>query len=444
MDRTATRLAGLLDDLEHFGVRLGLTRIERVLEALGSPQVGLPTVLVAGTNGKGSTAAVLAAIGTAAGYRTGLYTSPHLETVEERIRLDGVQVTTGTLVELVEEVIEAARGSGDEPPTYFETLTAAALCHFRRAAVDLAILEVGMGGRLDATNASQPMLSLVTPIGLDHQEYLGGTTAAIAREKAGILRPDRPALAVIPDREARSSLTRVAARVGARLALVDVAARLGRRDARPGRGQSFEVRSERGSYRLESRLEGRHQADNMVLAVVAAERLAELGLERIDRSAIERGVASARWPGRLEWVERPSGGWVLLDAAHNQAGWEALQAYLDGIDRPFDLLFGALREKLREPVVPPLVGRAARVVLTTPPSARGLAAGELAKWLARPVEVEEDPERALERALDVTSEPAADPLLVVCGSLYLVGAVRGELRRRWGVPAAPVELFSVE
>lgn len=436
MTRAAARLANRLATLEQFGVKLGLERIESILSALGDPHRELAVVLVAGTNGKGSTAATLASIVTAAGYRSGLYTSPHLESVEERIRLDGVEIDTTILAALVEEVVEASDRLVDDRPTYFETLTAAALCWFRRAGVDLAILEVGMGGRLDATNVCHPRLSLVTSIGLDHERDLGATTAAIAREKGGILRSGRPALAVLTEAAARRALEVHAAEVGARLKVLPVASMLKSRRSHPGRGQRLEVEGDRASYRLETRLEGAHQIDNILLAVCAAERLTGLGMPEIDRSAIERGVAAIEWPGRLEWVERPGGGEVLLDAAHNGPGWEALEGYLAGLGRPYDLLFGVLRDKRAPRAAGGLIERASRVIVTTPPSERALAARSLARGIGRSVEIEPDPAEALDRGLDT------DRLLVVCGSLYLVGAIRGELRRSFGRPPRYRALFS--
>lgn len=446
MQRAATRLATLLGDLEHFGVKLGLERIEKILSALGSPQDDLPAVLVAGTNGKGSTAATLAAIVTAAGYRSGLYTSPHLEAVEERIRVDGAAVPTDVLVELVEEVMASARRIDVDQPTYFEVLTATALCHFRRAEIDLAILEVGMGGRLDATNVCCPVLSIITSIGLDHESHLGGDTASIAREKGGILRPGRPALVAIRDRRAFEALERLAGEMGAELEAVEAEGLVRAREPRPRLGQLLEIETAQGRYRIESRLEGRHQVDNLLLAVLAAERLGRLGFDRIDRSTVERGVAAARWPGRLEWVTLPAephgGGELLLDAAHNASGWEALGRYLDEVDRPFDLLFGVLRDKRRSAAMLSLAGRAGRLIVATPPSKRALPAAELAGWLERPAESVPEPASALEAILEPAR--AAGRLVVVCGSIYLVGAVREALRRRWGVPAESTELFAAD
>jgi dihydrofolate synthase/folylpolyglutamate synthase len=203
--------AAALARLETFGMHLGLDHVRRLLGELGDPQRGLPAVLVAGTNGKGSTAALLAAVGRAAGYRTGLYTSPHLETVEERVRVDGERIGGEELGALVLEVVAAGERVLPAPPTYFEALTAAALLCFRRRAVELAVLEVGLGGRLDATNAAEPAVSVITPVALEHQEQLGDTLAAIAGEKAGVMRRGRPTVAWGGEPEVAAALRQAAA-----------------------------------------------------------------------------------------------------------------------------------------------------------------------------------------------------------------------------------------
>ena len=303
-----SQLERILEELEHFGVKLGLERMRRVLAELGSPESELPTVLVAGTNGKGSTSAWLASIVSAAGYRSGLFTSPHLERVEERLRVDGRAISTERLELLVCRVIDASERAEGEVVTYFEAMTAAALALFRDESVDLAVMEVGLGGRLDATNVMLPMLSLVTQIAFDHQRQLGETLAEIAAEKAGILRPGRPALASTRQPEARAALERVAKELGSDLGFVSDQVRVEGRGELLGGGQEVVLSTARHHYRLESRLSGTHQVENLALAVLAAERLAVIGLPRIDRQAIEGGVASCRWPGRLEFVDLPGAG----------------------------------------------------------------------------------------------------------------------------------------
>ncbi len=440
----------LLARLELFGMRLGLERVRRLLAALDDPHLAVPVVLVAGTNGKGSTAALLAAMCRAAGspgggqmggspgrgqagcYRTGLYTSPHLEAVTERLQIDGESIDDRRLAGYLESGLEAAGDLGLEPPTYFEALTIAAFLHFRSSAADLAIMEVGLGGRLDATNVVTPELSIITSISLDHEQHLGKSPESVAREKGGILRRGRPALAWAGDAGVATVLTDQAAAAGADLvfagpAEVSTSTPVG---ACP---QRVRVRTPGRSYSLELRLPGRHQLGNLILAVRAAEILSGRGWPALDAGAIARGTASCRWPGRLEWVELAGGRRVLLDAAHNAAGLEALVDYLGRLEERPDLLFGALEEKSIDGVLPRLAAAVGRVVLTRPPAGRPAAPEHWAHHFeGRPLRVEAD----LERALDDTLA-AGDGTLLVCGSLFLVGRVRGLLRQRFGDQGSP-------
>ncbi len=428
---SAARVDRILEDLEHFGVKLGLERMRAVLAELGAPERELPVVLVAGTNGKGSTSAWIASIATAAGYRSGLFTSPHLERVEERLRIDGRAIEIEELEALLVEVLAASQRAasqrdGGEMVTYFEAMTASALCHFSRQGVDLAVLEVGLGGRLDATNVTTPRLSVITQISYDHQRQLGDTLGDIAAEKAGILRAGRPAVSSATDPSARAAISRVAAAVGADLAFVDGAVALS--------GSSGS-----DALDLRPRLTGEHQMENLALAVSAALRLREGGFPAIDAAAIERGVAACRWPGRLEGIALDQGREVLLDAAHNPGGLEALLLYLRSVDRPFGLVFGMLREKVDPEVVQRVWGSAERVWVTCPESERALSPEDLVALVGRkPDAVVEEPGEALASALEV------DDLVVVCGSRYLVGALRGWLRSEYGVPPLDEGLFVLE
>ncbi len=426
----ASRSETLLGRLEHFGMRLGLGRVRKLLAALGEPHLAVPVVLVAGTNGKGSTSALLAAICQAAGYRTALYTSPHLESVTERLSVDGEPIDDRRLAGYLEQSLAAAEDLEVEPPTHFEALTLAAFLHFRDAAADLAILEVGLGGRLDATNASEPELSIITSISLDHERHLGDTLAAVAREKSGILRRGRPVVAWAADPEVRRLLNDRAGEVGSRPIFVDTA---GITASAPAATcpQRLRLQTLRRGYDLELHLAGEHQLGNLSLAVQAAELLSDRGWKSLDAGAIIRGAASCRWPGRLEWVELEVGRRALLDAAHNAAGIDALASYLGGLEERPDLLFGALAEKSIDGVLPRLAATVSRVVLTRPPEKR---AADPERWSSpfegRPIRLEADPEQALDRALE-----ACRGTLLVCGSIYLVGRVRGLLRERFGVPA---------
>jgi dihydrofolate synthase/folylpolyglutamate synthase len=442
--------AAALARLELFGINFGLERTARLLAELGDPQVELPAVLVAGTNGKGSVAALVDAVVREAGYRTGLYTSPHLEEVEERLQIGGRAIEGGRLGARVLEAIAAAERVLDGPPTYFEALTAAAFVELAEAGVDLAVLEVGLGGRLDATNLSDPMLSLITPIGLEHRAWLGDTATAIAREKAGILRPGRPAIAWGGDTEADAALAAVAEEVGAELTFGDRAASIERVEALGWEGQRLTVitprpastdagrasHSEGARHELITPLLGAHQATNIAHAILAAETLATLGFDRIDAPAIARGVAAVRWPGRLEPVPLPPGAGprrVLLDAGHNPHAAAAVAAFLDTLaargEGPVDLLLGLLADKEAEAIVPPLAARCRRVTLTLPPHARGRDPRDLLP-LAPTATVLPDLPHALDHAL-----AAAPDTLLVTGSFYLAGTARRLLRHRFGTPA---------
>ncbi len=333
----------ILDRLEVWGQKLGLDATRSLLDVLGRPQQRVPAVLVAGTNGKGSTSAALASILSAAGFRCGLYTSPHLEHVEERLRIDGTAISETELGHWLRRVLDAA---GEAPPTYFESLTAAAWLHFAHHGVDAAVFEVGLGGRLDATNVSDPLLSVITQVARDHAPQLGWTLTSIAGEKAGVMRPGRTCLTWPGRPEVQRELRRCAAVRGARLVDASVGAELDR---------------------LQAPLAGRHQLGNVALAIRAAKEFCALAESELPAAAVRNGVDALRWPGRLEWVDLEAHGArrrVLFDAAHNPAGAAALRTYLDETGLRFDLLYGSLAEKEPELCLPVLAEKADRVALT--------------------------------------------------------------------------------
>ncbi|KAA0252540.1 MAG: bifunctional folylpolyglutamate synthase/dihydrofolate synthase [Acidobacteria bacterium] len=385
-----------LDWLEALGpqrIRPGLSRTRALLAGLGDPQGSFRSVLVAGTNGKGSTAAFASSILAAAGVRAGLYTSPHLVEVTERVRVGERDVPRRELSDAL-ALVAAVSGAGALAPTYFEALTVAAFELFRRRGVTVAVVEVGIGGRLDATNVLSPEVSAVTNVGLDHLDVLGPTLADVAREKAGVFRPGRPALTAATG-EALAVLAEEAARVGARLLTVPPAPA----DLLAG-----------------SALRGEHQRTNLALAIAAASAMAPLG-----DGAIRDGIASVRWPGRLQRLARPGRRPLLLDGAHNPDGARALAAHLDaeGLSGRVDLLFGALGDKDVTGTFAPLGARARCIALAPPPSPRAVRGDALARLLGRPVsEACPDVASALDR-LDRDGEG----LVLVAGSLYLVGEV---------------------
>jgi dihydrofolate synthase/folylpolyglutamate synthase len=434
-----------------------------LLAALASPQLRYPTVLVAGSNGKGSTSALLAAMAGAAGYRTGLYTSPHLETVEERLRIDGRAIAAERFAELLSEVVWCAERRVGHSPTYFEAVTAAAFLWFAAERVDLAVVEVGLGGRLDATNVCEPVLSLITSISLEHRELLGDTLAAIAREKAGILRRGRPALSWVEDPESAGALRAAAAAAGAELRAAQGEVTIAAIEPRGWNGQTVTLATPVARRELSARLLGRHQAQNLALATRAAELLAGAGFPALDDRALAAGAAACRWPGRAEVVALPGGRRVLLDAAHNAEGAAALGELLaDARQRAgtLDLVFGVLGDKDAGEMLGHLAPAARNLVFTTPPTPRARAAADLpalvagarrvpdedggaagADGAAAPdaaaggVLVAAEPAAALARALELGAET-----VVVCGSIFLVGEVRRLLRERFGVPAPAADL----
>jgi len=414
-----TRLPALarLESLDLRGIKLGLAAIDDVCGRLGRPERAVESVLVAGTNGKGSTAATLSAIGEAAGLATGLYTSPHLESVSERIRIRGDDIAPDELDAMLAEVFAAADGAPALPLTYFEAMTAAAFLAFARRRLDLAVLEVGLGGRLDATNVAPASVSVVTSIGIDHVEDLGPTLESIAREKAGVFRSGRPALIASREPRVRAVLRDAAARVGADLHELAEETRVEVR--RTGlSGSRFRLETPLRAHELETPLPGLHQVENASAAV----RAAELLRPSIDAEAVARGVASVRWPGRLE-AFRARATTVLLDGCHNAAGAEALAQFLVRARIRPDLVFGAMADKDVEAMsaaLGPAVGRIRLVPLASPRSA---SPDELARRFAaaRP---DATAAPSLVAALEELLAPPAAETIIIAGSLYLVGEAR--------------------
>ena len=430
-----------LESLGLRGMKLGLAAIDAVCGRLGRPERAVPSVLVAGTNGKGSTAATLAAIGGAAGRRCGLYTSPHLVDVTERIRIGGEDVSRERLDRALREVFAAGDREPAIPLTYFEAVTASAFWLFRDAALDVAILEVGLGGRFDATNIVPADLSIVTSIALDHTAELGDTLSKIAREKAGIFRRGRPALVRAEDRDAREALEAAAAAAGAELH--DAEKELAVRVLEVGEhGTAFELSTPQTTAALRTPLPGAHQAWNAALAVRAAELSPPL-FGAPDGDAVARGVASVRWPGRLERIERPGRPPVFLDGCHNPDGARAVARFLDeaGLAGRVRLVFGAMADKDVEGIAAELFPRAREVVLVNAAPPRGATPEELLRRtgsLARRSRTAADAAAGL-ALLDTESGADAGAPIIVAGSLYLVGEARARLSGRAAAGAARLE-----
>lgn len=393
-----------LAGLQPLAMRFGLERMERALDALGRPERAYPVLHVGGTNGKGSTCAMAAAALRAAGHRVGLYTSPHLVRFNERIQVDGAEIEDAALAAAIEEIRRACpwheRGTEAERLTYFEFATLAGLLHFVRERTSVAVLEVGLGGRFDATNAVASRVAAVARIGLDHTQLLGDTVEQIAFEKAGIFKPGVPAV------------VHAAQPPGAFETLRAEALR---------RGAPFVVAP--ADYAGPIALAGPHQRANAALAAAALTQL-DAGGVAVPAEAIARGVATARWPGRMEEVAG-----VLLDGAHNPDGAAALAAALRALHpgRPVELVFGVLSDKDHAGMLAALAAAVRRVHVVAPATPRARSAEEV-RALAHAQGIEADVHGSVRDALACARLRADGGALVcVAGSLYLVGEARALL-----------------
>ncbi len=409
--------------LEIFGIKFGLANIQALAAALGQPHTQYKTILIAGTNGKGSVTAMTDCALRAAGLKVGRYTSPHLVRLEERFAIDGVPVETAVLVELIDEMRRLidnllAKGTLESPPTFFEVTTAIGFEIFRRARVDVAVLEVGLGGRLDSTNIAHPIATAITSIDFDHEQYLGHTLAAIAAEKAGVIRRGIPVVVGPVAREARDVIVSMCEMTGGEYIEADAGVSM-RSKTEDGR-TSVRMKTPMRDYGwIPLGLRGDHQMPNAVVAVRLLEEL-ERQLP-ITPASIVAGLRDVRWPGRLQMVEVPGGRRVLLDAAHNPAGAWALASYLKReFPEPLPVVFGALRDKDVSLMLKALLPAASVMVITQPDTPRAHTAEGLAA-IARKlvptakIEVEPDPARALARAWTHC------PVVCAAGSIFLIG-----------------------
>ena len=426
--------------------KFDLAYVREMLAALGNPERRFPSVLIAGTNGKGSTAATLASILRVAGYKTALYSSPHLVHINERIRVNGEAIADVEFSEIYDRVERTAQQllhSEKLPwhPSFFEMLTAMAFEYFASVAVEIAVLEVGMGGRLDATNVVDPLISVIADISLDHQKYLGNTIGEIAREKAGIIRenglvvtlPQHPEAndvighAILDHHATGISAVKYVPPVspGAAGYLArSVVAALGR--------NRYPLTVMGEEILVDSPLAGRHQLRNIALAVAMAEELSRFGF-KVTPQQIERGIRETHWPGRFQLLP-PSpatrGHEVVLDVAHNPAGIWALRSALSESfpDREFTLIFGAMRDKAVQEMADILFPIAEHVVATHIENPRSASTDEILQAGSRTgasMVAEETVVAALARATDITS---SNGVIVVTGSIFLVGDVMKVLR----------------
>ena len=422
-----------LFSLQRFGIKLGLENMHALTAALAHPDRHFRSVLIAGTNGKGSVAAMVERGLRAAGYSTGLYTSPHLIDLRERFAVDGRAVDGAALLDEAAHVRATigrlcASGRLAHPPTFFEATTALALSLFRRRQIDVAVLEVGMGGRFDATNVVRPLAVGVPSIDLDHQQYLGATLAEIAFEKAGVIKPNTVVVSAEEKAAARDVLLREAAARGARF--IDAGAEADLRwRVEDGVTRIETLRTPHARYGpLALALRGRHQLRNAAVAVRLLEELAPAGI-RLPATAIEQALSSVRWRGRLELVDCAPGRRMLVDSAHNIAAAAALGAYVvEFYPAGLPFVFGTLADKDGDGMLGALGGAVNRIICTPIASPRARPAPDLAAAARAsrpdvPVETAASPVAALACAW------RTGPVAAVAGSMYLVGEVLHALDR---------------
>jgi len=417
MDGAVTSMDPLayLEHLSSRPIRLGLGPLSRLLVRMKHPERRYANIVIGGTNGKGSIAAMAASILTAGGFRTGLYTSPHLSDVRERIRINGCMITAEDLRACADEISRQLR----EGLTYFEFLTAMAFHFFKQQHVDIAVLEVGMGGRLDATNVVNPAVSVISNVSLDHRPYLGTKIEQIAWEKSGIIKRNGCCLTAARQKKAIEMIKGVSRKQQARFFRLGDQIKV-RRQA----GDCFSFRGFNRRYdHLSCALRGRHQIDNAALAVGAVALLAEQGFS-VTEEAIRRGLTETRWEGRLEILQdRPT---VLVDGAHNPAGISSLCVALkeEFCYRRLIVIFGVLDDKDHRAMLKKLAPISDTLILTRPESDRALSPETLlpvARQYQRCVVMTERPEEAMRQAL---AAAGPDDLVCATGSLYLVGAVK--------------------
>ncbi len=419
-------LTGLGQELH--GRKFNLETISGILSELGSPQERYGTAIVAGTNGKGSTCAMLASILQHAGHSTGLFTSPHLMRVNERIRVNGREISdeefAGAFSEIA-AVVERMVGAKTlpKPPSFFEFLAATAFLHFAQAKTNFVVLEVGMGGRLDATNVVDPRLAMITNIDFDHMEFLGSTLAAIAREKAGIIKARRPVISGVEDGDAAEVIRRRAQEVGADLFELKTLAETSRFHADQGR-YTFDLALGQDRFAgLTCPLLGKFQVKNTTAALAAAWRLRADGLE-IPRRSIPQGLRAALWPGRLEPIlHKPL---VILDGGHNSGAARELAAFLkeELPGRRLRIVYASMRDKAIREICQSVFPLAEEIYLTQPGHPRAATPEQILAALDnRPprFHINDQPTVALEHACAASSP---EDVVLVFGSLFLVGAIK--------------------
>jgi dihydrofolate synthase/folylpolyglutamate synthase len=412
-----------LFSLEQFGIKLGLAQISALVAALGHPDRAYRSIVVAGTNGKGSVTAMIDRGLRAAGYRTGRYTSPHLIDLSERMTIDGRPIGADVLEALAGRV-RAAAESLPAPPSFFEATTAVAIEAFRDASVDFAVLEVGLGGRLDATNVVAPAAVAITAIAFDHESILGRSLAAIAAEKAGVIKPGAVVVAGDNPAEARDVIAAAAAAAGAELVDATRGTHAGA-DAVDGR-LHLDLTTPAHAYRdLRPALRGRHQVQNIVTAVRLLETLDATAIAHVPVEAIRAAVEAVEWPARLQMVAHADGD-VLIDGAHNPAGAQALARYVAETYGRRPMVVGIMADKNIDEMIAAFAPAASHFVFTAAHSPRAARPSDLLARAASlapsvPAQAIDTPDAALTAA-----RPLGTPV-VVAGSLYLAGEILAHL-----------------
>jgi len=409
--------------LRRFGIKLGLETIRGILKGLGNPHRNFICIHVAGTNGKGSVASTLASILTACGYKTGLYTSPHLVDFNERICVNNKPISNKHVVESYKAVKKVHHGNRE--PTFFEFTTAMAFYEFGRQRVDFAVIETGMGGRLDATNVIKPAISIITNISLEHREYLGNTIAEISGEKGGIIKKNVPVVTGVRQKSAIAVLRKIAKDKSAPFYLL---------------GESFKIRKHRdGTFNfygtihalknMKAGLQGKYQMDNLALVLAACEVLEKRIPDLLSLKNIQKGLSLHTWPGRLEVVSKSP--FIMLDGAHNLIAARNLSKFLgnDLADKKITLVVGMLDDKPYEAMLKALIPVCDKVILTSPKIDRALPVEKLlpvAKKLTPNIQMIPDVDKAVQHAVNYTS---SDSAICIAGSLYVVGEAKEALSK---------------
>lgn len=421
-----------IENTAKFGKNKGLERTNKILELLGNPHKDLKCIHIAGTNGKGSTTAMLTQILMESGYKVGMYTSPFIEEFEERIQINNNNIPKEKLCEVVEKVkiaVDKACELGYDEPTEFEIITAVMFVYFNEERVDYAVIEVGLGGRIDATNVINPLISIITSISYDHIKILGNTLEEIAYEKAGIIKEKTPVILYPVEEEAKLSIEKVAKEKQSPITYVKIENAVLKEKLYNVPYQEITVNTSKNTYEIQLSLLGTHQLLNCSVVINAAEELQNIGVN-IKKEHIIDGLKKVKWPGRLEMLKaKPM---VVIDGAHNIDGITSLKSSINTYFKynKLILIMGILSDKQVEEMVKVITSEASNIITVTPPSYRAENSSELVEIIKKynsNCEAIEDYKEAYAKALSYANE---DDLVLICGSLYMVGEMRKTIRNQ--------------